>query len=309
MAPRRDKKLGVTSGSSDKTKTEKSDKTGAKLRKYPEPESRTKFLELPGEIRNLIYQQSIEEDVVRLRRLPSRRSYSPGPIYCQDVDPTNLISSQFGGLSLTCKQIRSEYFAIYLTKTTFEVGFKDLNTFLQDFFPHPYEDMEGNLQVCIDCVHGYVYWEDRVDLLPLLQLLSHCPNLNCSFVAHYFEHKNRIPSLNKLLRRGEATFLEFLSSNEAERISMVEVIFWNVSIKIGIDPRLPQGWEEEHIFSLNYWPNSLSGLRTIGLADAEQRDKFDIKIRRRSQRQDKRARVWRVLFRENIIIAKVHYLD
>ncbi|KAF2242438.1 hypothetical protein BU26DRAFT_161273 [Trematosphaeria pertusa] len=121
-----------------------------------------RFLDLPGELRNRVYEEIIPHQPVRLQWTPRPE---PGCYLHLSLANAN-------------KQIRAEFRPLYVEHTRIEVRWKDLLAYLETFFqrvlegPKP-KDLTINL-------HPDDYG-DSVDVLPFIKLTGNLQNLKCRF--------------------------------------------------------------------------------------------------------------------------------
>ncbi|KAF9697529.1 hypothetical protein EKO04_004116 [Ascochyta lentis] len=160
------------------------------------------ILNLPGELRNKIYEFCQEEGTVclRLHAEPVDQDKRHGPAYSQ----------QFSKLLQVCHQLRSEFVAIYREKSVVEIQSVDLPSYL-DVFLAPaslnHENAIGNLIIGLhhrEQDHG-------IDILPLLRLIRESKYLQVQIKLYFYE--NELPDgdihtwFRKLCHPGSAPLL------------------------------------------------------------------------------------------------------
>ncbi|CAN9359219.1 hypothetical protein CC77DRAFT_300428 [Alternaria alternata] len=123
----------------------------------------TSLLELPGELRNRIYDFVQEPDQVRLVYKPS--------LHHKQVEQT---SQQFFGLTQVCRKLRVEYLPIYNAQTIVSIGCLHTASYVDTFIlpagVEP-EQARGNLIVRTPAYHGESV-EQRVPTQAIIDLIA-----------------------------------------------------------------------------------------------------------------------------------------
>ncbi|KAA8623321.1 hypothetical protein PtrV1_04627 [Pyrenophora tritici-repentis] len=153
-----------------------------------------RFMDLPAEIRNQVYSHcttpttlihhvgSEEQDLDRVKETPEKQY-------------------QFFGLALTSRQLRREFYPVYMSDSKITVKLYDLHSFLDTFHRNADASTRGTLIVGLD--------EDiaPVDIFPLLRLSKKAFGFSCKFCSEYYSKlQNRPHPLCK--RRFEKTLVD-----------------------------------------------------------------------------------------------------
>ncbi|KAI1526347.1 hypothetical protein PtrSN001A_009972 [Pyrenophora tritici-repentis] len=132
-----------------------------------------RFMDLPAEIRNQVYSHcttpttlihhvgSEEQDLDRVKETPEKQY-------------------QFFGLALTSRQLRREFYPVYMSDSKITVKLYDLHSFLDTFHRNADASTRGTLIVGLD--------EDiaPVDIFPLLRLSKKAFGFSCKFCSEYY---------------------------------------------------------------------------------------------------------------------------
>ncbi|KAJ4350087.1 uncharacterized protein N0V89_008708 [Didymosphaeria variabile] len=134
------------------------------------PQSR--LLQLPGELRNGIYEYAREDDTVGVHVARSLNSTG--------TTPMTRTQPWFLGLTQTCRAIRKEFRPVYMEHTVFSMRLLGAYTFIAAYVPSHVEVFCGNVLINFD--YGLSLLETNI--LPLLQIMRRFSRLsvraNCS---------------------------------------------------------------------------------------------------------------------------------
>ncbi|KAF2246359.1 hypothetical protein BU26DRAFT_607556 [Trematosphaeria pertusa] len=139
------------------------------------------FLDLPPEIRNLIYDYAIDDSEIHggWSNAPRLLSLRKGRI-TPPLAPASASTRQFLGLTQVCKRTRTEYRPIWLRHTAIRIKYGELPAFLQTFYPivSNYQNAPKLLQI------SWEHSKGTLDLTSLFQMRVQCPTFPGEFVAH-----------------------------------------------------------------------------------------------------------------------------
>ncbi|KAF2832499.1 hypothetical protein CC86DRAFT_462782 [Ophiobolus disseminans] len=146
------------------------------------------LLELPGEIRNLIYSFATESHVITL--FPPEQEKKSGKVKVKFASPSNSDEKptrQFLSLTRVCQQIREEFLPIYILNNTVHVRFYDLQAYL-DFVAPLHIDRSGTSKdariygnIAIDLYrrpNDSTDFRRTINLPPILKQVKGHPNLH-----------------------------------------------------------------------------------------------------------------------------------
>ncbi|KAI8931078.1 hypothetical protein NX059_012089 [Plenodomus lindquistii] len=127
----------------------------------------SRLLDLPGELRNRIYDYCAETITVSTTFCTSHPGHK----------------AEYRGLTQVCRQIRQEYHPIYMSGTTFEIDYKHISSYWNARYPESADQdvlatYSGKLIVQLDFT-GSKYL--REDILHLLQRLAQSPRISIRF--------------------------------------------------------------------------------------------------------------------------------
>ncbi|KAF2871691.1 hypothetical protein BDV95DRAFT_572552 [Massariosphaeria phaeospora] len=180
-----------------------------------------KFLSLPGELRNRIYDICVED---------YPRSYIPG------------ISrpGQYLGLALACRQVRSEFLPIYIGCNVVNVPATELPTYIRTFYPS--EDAEtaqayrGTINIFLDL--PFLPAPYKFDLAPIFKLLTRCPNVSCrapDFKEYHTIEAGYAVEIDMMLQKKEHAVWRKAIKEHIESV-LVEIVGMKWSIVFVLHP-------------------------------------------------------------------------
>ncbi|KAF2008031.1 hypothetical protein P154DRAFT_584513 [Amniculicola lignicola CBS 123094] len=176
------------------------------------------FLDLPGELRNKIYQDCIRDDYMRQPGL-TRLVFAPKPppkhmlisIIISLLQMVPFLGWLFTpgfprrdsvGLTQTSRLLREEYRPIFLTALEVAIRFEDLERYMSNFHSHPIPrsfKMKGSLHVEINIANNLLPTECNV--LPLLRLRRDNELLSVKFFSCKIPtHARQFRDLNIIIR-------------------------------------------------------------------------------------------------------------
>ncbi|KAF2792527.1 hypothetical protein K505DRAFT_362839 [Melanomma pulvis-pyrius CBS 109.77] len=177
--------------------------------------SHNPLLSLPGEIRNLVYAYAVEKEVPENEyyTAPHIITLNPPPPPHHDEPPSTplLPIRQWWRLTQVCKQMRYEFYPLYMRRTEVRIRFRDSLQYLRTFFPTEGKDTNriaaynGNFKIMVEEMRG----EKKLDILPLIKLCVRAPRVKCCFestiaplppdISDSADGRNQINGLNRLL--------------------------------------------------------------------------------------------------------------
>ncbi|KAF2119652.1 hypothetical protein BDV96DRAFT_642669 [Lophiotrema nucula] len=184
-------------------------------------QSGSRLLQIPGEIRNCIYQFATEDDRLPVTLRPTDRPHS------STLDPAlaavPLHRRQFHALTRACHQIRHEFQPIYATRTEIWLHLEDVPRYIQAFFssedPAVRAKYLGNL-----FINSYTCEKVKnqgFDFLPLIKLLLEAPGIRCGI--------NDTRKLNQN-HSTDTTVLRLINNRDAAWLQLVDNAFESIRL-------------------------------------------------------------------------------
>ncbi|KAF2020258.1 hypothetical protein BU24DRAFT_459855 [Aaosphaeria arxii CBS 175.79] len=148
-----------------------------------------RFLDLPGEIRNQIYElcltnteQALIAHLPRLRTLRPRRSESTGP----RVD-----RRRCKGLTQVCSAIRNEFRPMYMLGQEVGLDFTDLAKYIEAFYPKgiALDAQVGNITIAISSkITAAEKDPNGIDVFPMLDIWANSYRIEAGFGRYFTPH-------------------------------------------------------------------------------------------------------------------------
>ncbi|KAI8931001.1 hypothetical protein NX059_012012 [Plenodomus lindquistii] len=191
--------------------------------------SKSIFLSLPAELRNMIYDFAVEDDTKMIVLRPPRR---PRQLRCNDclmhLPPPPTVLRSFYSLTQVCRQIRSEYNPLYRARTRVHVHIEDIHEYVRTLINMSNgkgDNLVGKLIMrgnsCVAPFMGSYF-----DLTPLINTAKAAPRLS---ISCDWTHCARISGGTQLLNSDtmdallDSTVLPKLSRFLEESVSRVAV--------------------------------------------------------------------------------------
>ncbi|KAH7093510.1 hypothetical protein FB567DRAFT_175488 [Paraphoma chrysanthemicola] len=171
-----------------------------------------RFLDLPAELRNRIYDQAATTD---------------DPIRITHETPLHH-PHHYAGLTRVCRQIRNEYLAIQQRGARLEVDWDELPHYMTTF----HADKTSNIlrPKSLDVRLTYAYedeenLEPQVDILPLLQLKTGATDMEVRVITVHYDNEHVVHHwLNAALHYASRDLQQLVNNNYEE---------WNRCIRLG----------------------------------------------------------------------------
>ncbi|KAF2846253.1 hypothetical protein T440DRAFT_522007 [Plenodomus tracheiphilus IPT5] len=126
------------------------------------------LLQLPAEVRNLIYNYCVEDHPVLVTS------------HCENYGWNS--AGDYGALAKTCRQIRQEFLPLYLENTTIKLYESSNASFITTFYPYVEEEVmkkyRGNFIIPLSHPESE---ELHVDITEVLRLAVRSPKVRCRF--------------------------------------------------------------------------------------------------------------------------------
>ncbi|KAH7082781.1 hypothetical protein BKA63DRAFT_138013 [Paraphoma chrysanthemicola] len=178
-----------------------------------------RFLDLPAELRNRIYDlAATTDDPIRITR--EKTLHHP---------------HRYAGLTRVCRQIRKEYLAIQRRAAHLEVDWDELPHYMTTF----HADKSSNdfrpkyLDVRLTCAYEYKeLHEPHVDILPLLQLKAGATDMVVRVTSIVYDEGAFVRQMNALLDEARLDLQQLIDNNNEEWVRCIRLGHFD-SIMVG----------------------------------------------------------------------------
>ncbi|KAH7120763.1 hypothetical protein B0J11DRAFT_490320 [Dendryphion nanum] len=237
-------------GSKQRTSKRKRSIVDANLapHKYRKPNQPFRFLDLPGELRNRIYEYAAEDTsrtwpLIRVQTPKAKRILRSKPLSPSIVEE---IPFPYLGFTQSCTQIRSEFRCLWMQgHRTF---LNTLGRYLSTFYPNPrkkdiasepYLGSTGKLRIII---RRSEILATSHDLLRLVKLKAKLSGYNFVF-DHGFDVKPGIlAGLNHMLNNTHPKWLRWVRANAIAEIRLDNCSIQPARVRIVVNERYASDW-------------------------------------------------------------------